>query len=136
MSGVARIELTYLAGCPNADPARQLLKDCLAQLGLRWEIRETEGDCPSPTIRVDGRDVVTDTLVSPTSATAASCRVDLPTSEVTLLALRRARDAHPTAVAGASCPSRSGRAARIVVWSAAVLTLAAGLLTVAEGVLG
>ena len=80
-----RIELLTSPGCPNAEPARELIIDCLGSLGLDREIEERVGSYPSPTILVDGVDVMgcgSDAL------TGDACRLDLPTRERLLAALR------------------------------------------------
>ena len=79
------IELLTISGCPHVDAARQLLRDCLGELGLGASITETEGDHPSPTILVDGRDVM-----GPPASTTAACRLDVPTRDRVLAALRGA----------------------------------------------
>jgi hypothetical protein len=84
------IELFYVEGCPHAAPARQLLRRCLAALGLDTEIRERVGDLPSPTIRVNGEDVM-----GAPACERSSCRLDVPTEERVLAALRRAQGGQP-----------------------------------------
>jgi hypothetical protein len=81
---MVEIELLSVAGCPHVDAARKLLKECVEALHVRAQIEEKVGDYPSPTIRVDGEDV----MGSPPSAEAA-CRLDTPTRERILAALRR-----------------------------------------------
>ena len=62
----------------------QLLLDCLDEVGLRnAEVEDREGDFPSPSITIGGTDV----MGAPTDA-MASCRLDLPTRERVLAALR------------------------------------------------
>jgi hypothetical protein len=48
----------YFEGCPHAAGARALLRACIDRLGLALEGEEREGDFPSPTILIDGRDVM------------------------------------------------------------------------------
>lgn len=79
------VELLHVAGCPNLDAARSLLAACLRELGLPPGFEEREGEFPSPTIRVNGRDV----MDAPAGA-AASCRLDLPTRRRLLAALSSA----------------------------------------------
>ncbi len=79
-----RIELLTSPGCPNADPARALVADCLSSLGLDFEIVERVGSYASPTILIDGVDVMgrrSDSL------SGDACRLDLPTRERVLEAL-------------------------------------------------
>lgn len=79
------VELLYLPGCPHVDDARRLLLACLNDLGLdSVRVKEREGDFPSPSIVVDGVDV----MGAPIDA-ATSCRLDLPTRERVVTALRR-----------------------------------------------
>jgi hypothetical protein len=47
------IEFLYFDGCPHAEPARRLLRRCMAQLGIDARVAEIEGDHPSPSIRID-----------------------------------------------------------------------------------
>jgi hypothetical protein len=71
----------------------QLLLDCLDEVGLRNaevehgpvanRLADREGDFPSPSITIGGTDV----MGAPTDA-MASCRLDLPTRERVLAALR------------------------------------------------
>jgi hypothetical protein len=77
-----RIELH----CANAEPARRLLRRCLAELGIRARVDERIGDFPSPSVVVDGRDVI-----GRTALTGAACRLDVPTRERVLAALRAAQ---------------------------------------------
>jgi hypothetical protein len=62
-----RVEILYFDGCPNHEPARALVEQVAAQLGLQPHIELVEvADAEaatrlcflgSPSIRVDGRDV-------------------------------------------------------------------------------
>lgn len=80
-----QVELLHIPDCPNTAAARRLLAGCLAELGLTVGIDDKEGPFPSPTIRVNGEDV----MGTPFSA-EASCRLDLPTRERILAFLQRA----------------------------------------------
>lgn len=84
------VELFYFQGCPHADPARQLLRRCLSTLGLEAEIREHDGGFPSPTILIDGEDVM-----GPPAGASPCCRLDTPTEERVLAALKRAQGGRP-----------------------------------------
>lgn len=63
-----KIELLIFEGCPNAEPARVLLRDCMASLGISQAITEVPVDSHelaklmafpgSPTLRVNEADVV------------------------------------------------------------------------------
>ena len=80
-----KIELLQFSGCPHANETRQLLVDCLNEIGLgAIHIDEREGEFPSPSIVIDGRDVMGEPTVI-----VACCRLDLPTRERVLAALRR-----------------------------------------------
>jgi hypothetical protein len=62
-----RVEILYFKGCPNHEPARELVEQVAAQLRVEPAIELVEVVDPdsaadlrflgSPTIRVDGRDV-------------------------------------------------------------------------------
>ena len=83
------IELLSVPECPHVDAARELLKACIEELHVRAQINERVGDYPSPTILVDGEDV----MGLPPVAEAA-CRLDTPTRERVLAALRRNASHH------------------------------------------
>jgi hypothetical protein len=51
------VELRAVPGCPNLAGTRQLLADCLAEVGLPPTVVERIGDFPSPSVLVDGVDV-------------------------------------------------------------------------------
>lgn len=68
------VELLHTPDCPNLDAARSLLESCLSELGLALTVIDREGEFPSPTILVNGSDVMGQTL-----ANNAGCRLDLPT---------------------------------------------------------
>ena len=62
-----RVEILYFDGCPNHEPARDLVEQVAAELGLQAEIELVEAAdtdtarrlrfLGSPSVRVDGRDV-------------------------------------------------------------------------------
>jgi hypothetical protein len=80
-----KIELRHIPDCPYLEQARRLLKDCLDELGLQnLDVIDREGDFPSPSILVDAVDV----MGAPGGA-GAVCRLDVPTREHILSALRR-----------------------------------------------
>jgi hypothetical protein len=92
------VELLLTPDCPNASAARAVLADCLQRLGLVIQVRERVGDYPSPTILVDGVDVMAGTAgVPPTPA----CRLSVPTAARVLAALR-GRPALPSTSDGAA----------------------------------
>jgi hypothetical protein len=78
-----RIELLHVPDCPHVDAARALLRECLAELRLDVTPQDKEGEYPSPTILVNGVDV----MGAPASQ-SATCRLDVPTRHRLLLALR------------------------------------------------
>ncbi len=82
---MVKVELRHVPECPHAEAARVLLRECLAELGLDVPFQDNEGDYPSPTILVNGEDV----MGAPASQ-AAACRLDVPTRHRLLAALRRA----------------------------------------------
>ena len=78
-----RVEILYFDGCPNHEPARELVEQVAAELGLHAEIELVEvadADAAtrlrflgSPSVRVDGRDV--EPGADGRSDFALSCRV-------------------------------------------------------------
>ena len=54
-----RIDLRRHPGCPNAKKLRELLDDCMGALGLNDAVIDAVGDYPSPTVLVNGVDVMT-----------------------------------------------------------------------------
>ena len=79
------VELRSVPDCPNLAPARHELRAALADLGLPLAVvTEVVGDYPSPSILVDGVDVM-----GGVSGGSASCRLDLPTGERIRAALRQ-----------------------------------------------
>jgi len=81
-----RVELLLSPDCPNAARARRVVAECLDELGLAAQVAERLGDFPSPTVLVDGVDVMTGAVGA--SSTQA-CRLDLPTRSRVLAALGR-----------------------------------------------
>jgi hypothetical protein len=82
------VELLVAPDCPNVPAARALLADCLRRLGLDVPVRERVGDHLSPTILVDGVDVMTGRRHPPS---VRACRLDVPTATRVLTALSTAR---------------------------------------------
>lgn len=70
-----RVELRWVPHCPNVDQVRRDLLAVLAELDLTIDVEERAGDYPSPTVVIDGLDVVTHETPRP----GPSCRLDLPT---------------------------------------------------------
>ena len=87
------VELLLAPGCPNAATARTVLTECLAALGLDITVAERVGDYPSPTVLVDGVDVMTGAAGTPR---VTACRLDVPTRSRVLAALG-SRCGHPGA---------------------------------------
>jgi hypothetical protein len=85
-----RIELLSAPGCPNAPAAKETINDCLTALGIDVAIIDRVGRYPSPTVLVDGVDVMCPQAGAPIGDT---CRLDLPTSQCVLDALRGVLDA-------------------------------------------
>jgi hypothetical protein len=81
---MVKVELQHVPGCPHAEAARALLRECLAELELDVPFDDIEGEYPSPTILVNGEDV----MGAPASQ-AAACRLDVPTRARLLAALRK-----------------------------------------------
>ncbi|MGR8010370.1 alkylmercury lyase family protein [Streptomyces hypolithicus] len=79
------VELLSVPDCPNLAPTRDLLRACLAELGLPLTVVEKVGDHPSPSVLVDGVDVM-----RASAGEAQSCRLDVPTAEAIRAALRHA----------------------------------------------
>jgi hypothetical protein len=78
------IELLHIPGCPHVEPARQLLLECLADLNIpNAAVEKKEGAFASPSILVNGVDVMGNPAVA-----SAACRLDVPTREGILAALR------------------------------------------------
>ena len=82
------VEVLYFSGCPNAAPALELVRRCVARLGLQIHVVEHDGNHASPTVRVNGIDVM-----GAPSTLELSCRIDVPTEERVCAALRRAMGA-------------------------------------------
>ena len=97
-----RVEILYFDGCPNHEPARDLVEQVAAELGLQAQIELVEvpdADTAtrlrflgSPSVRVDGRDVepgadervkamlelAESLLADNTEHVAACCRIEEP----------------------------------------------------------
>lgn len=87
---MVEVELLSVAGCAHLDAARQLPYDCIDESQVMAHIEEKVGAYPSPTIRVDGEDVM-----GAPSFTGAACRLDVPTRHRVLTALQRRLDRPP-----------------------------------------
>lgn len=97
-----KVELLFVPGCPNYEPAIERVKKVLADEALNVEVRcvpvNSAEDARawmfpgSPTIRVNGRDVEPDMM----SAPGLTCRLyanrtGVPSEEVLRLAVTRAK---------------------------------------------
>lgn len=80
-----RIEILTSPGCPNDTAARETVIECLTALGMNVPITERVGHHPSPTVLVNGVDVMRPEVVAPGGD---ACRLDLPTPDRILEALR------------------------------------------------
>ncbi|CDO91622.1 alkylmercury lyase [Mycobacterium triplex] len=87
-----RIELLTSPGCPHAESARKILADCLSSLGIDEPIIDRIGPYPSPTVLIDGVDVM---RPAARAATGDACRLDLPTAQHILDALHVSRSNSP-----------------------------------------
>ena len=97
-----RIEVLYVPGCPNYEPAvgriRKVLASESVQVGIRAVPVKTEAEAKallfpgSPTVRINGEDVESTRTMVPT----LSCRLyanlsGVPSEEVLRLAVSRAK---------------------------------------------
>ena len=80
-----RIELLTSPGCPHAAAARETVTDCLTTLGMDVPLIERVGRYPSPTVLVDGIDVM---RPEAGASIGDACRLDLPTAQHVLEAVR------------------------------------------------
>jgi hypothetical protein len=81
-----RIELFTSPGCPNAAAARATVTDCMTALGVESPVIERVGRYPSPTVMVNGVDVMRSVAGMSHGDT---CRLDLPSPQRILDALRK-----------------------------------------------
>jgi hypothetical protein len=85
-----RVELLHHEGCPAADATEHLARACLAELGLTVVLERRVGPYPSPTLLVDGTDVMG--RLEPRAQSEVVCRLDIPTPDRLLIALAAAAD--------------------------------------------
>jgi hypothetical protein len=83
-----RIELLTSPGCPHAAAARETIAECLSTLGIDLPVVERVGRYPSPTVLVDGVDVM---RPEAGASIGDACRLDLPTACRVLETLRHQR---------------------------------------------
>jgi glutaredoxin len=79
-----KIELLSVPNCPHVNRARDLLRACMKELDLHLDVIEIQGEYSSPTILVNGVDVMGDA-----GHRGASCRLDVPTRAAILRTLRQ-----------------------------------------------
>jgi hypothetical protein len=53
-----RVEVLHHEGCPLFAPALALVRDCVRELGVDAIVSERVARSPSPTVLLDGRDVM------------------------------------------------------------------------------
>ena len=70
-----RVELLHVPGCPSVPRIRATVEQCLREAGINALVHQREGAFASPTLLIDGADVVT----GAPAQTPGSCRLDLPT---------------------------------------------------------
>ena len=87
VSSGPRVQILHVTGCPLVDELRETTWRGIARVGCGTPIEELEGDYPSPTLLIDGIDVVTGLPVAP----HAACRLDIPSEEQVVAALRAAQ---------------------------------------------
>ena len=85
MQSRTRVQLLSVPNCPLVTPLRKVLEKCLAQIPVDITLEELVGDYSSPTLLVNGFDV---TGSPRTQDGVMSCRLDTPTEEQILAALR------------------------------------------------
>lgn len=87
MSEVVRVEVLRHEGCPLAAAALDLVRDCVRELGVDAIVSERVARWPSPTVLVNGLDV----MGVPVGGTPTdACRLDVPTRERVSDAVRSA----------------------------------------------
>ena len=71
-----RVRIMHLPDCPLLERLRANLRQALTASGVSVEVEEREGAYPSPTMLVNGHDVLTGQPLAP----GACCRLELPTA--------------------------------------------------------
>lgn len=84
MIGGARIQILQVPDCPLVDRLVDDVEHCLTQVGVDEPVEIVVGDHPSPTLVMDGLDVVTGRPVEG----EPRCRMDLPSQHQILAAVR------------------------------------------------
>jgi hypothetical protein len=101
-----QVELFHHSGCRSAQASYHLVRECMTALGIDEPVLVRVGLYPSPTMLVNGIDVM-----RPTAALSKSdaCRIDVPTRGRVMAALR----AHLAAESrDQETPWRPGRGSR------------------------
>jgi glutaredoxin len=81
-----QVELFTSPGCPNAAAAKRTVTDCMTALGIEAPVIERVGRYPSPTVLVNGVDVM---RANAGVSHGDACRLDLPSPQRILDALRK-----------------------------------------------
>lgn len=79
----ARVQVLHVPGCPLVDQVRSLLDDCMRCAGVQPLVEIVTGPYPSPTVLINGVDVVTGLP----AGNEVCCRLDLPTRHQIVMAL-------------------------------------------------
>lgn len=87
MKAAVHVEVLHHKGCSLFAPALELVRDCVRELGVDMVVSERVARYPSPTVLVDGRDVMG---VPGDGLSVDACRLDVPTRERVADALRSA----------------------------------------------
>jgi hypothetical protein len=80
-----RIQILHVPGCPRLAVLRERVARTLTELSVTVTVEQLCGSYPSPTLLIDGLDIVTGRLPEQ----GASCRLTLPSPEQIHAALRR-----------------------------------------------
>ena len=87
MSEPVHVEVLHHEGCPLFASALELVRDCVRESGVDAVLSERVAQYPSPTVLVEGRDVMG---VPGDGMPVDACRLDLPTRDRVVDALRSA----------------------------------------------
>lgn len=79
------IRLLQVPDCPLVDEVRAMVRESARALGVDVSVIDVVGDHPSPTVVIDGKDVVTGCA----PAGDASCRLEVPTAAQLSTALQQ-----------------------------------------------
>ena len=122
-AGPVRVELLWAPGCPNLAATRQMLAGCLAELGLNIPVSERTGRYRSPTILVNGIDVMNP--ATSTQVDGDACRLDLPSRDRVLAALNASLTGcgRPLTLDSLRDAARRGTIARVATLPAPVRAL-------------